>query len=113
MKNLRIFYSIGLIFFLAIFVFATFQKIKLFSNNTFSEAVYDNGVAYIIENDKVTEKNYKPNTDIKLKSGQNIYILHNDNSDFAYVVNFNRMLNQELFNLIFIIMFALLLRKEK
>jgi hypothetical protein len=113
MKKIKIFYIIGLIFFLSIFLFATLQKIKLFSNNTFSEAVYDNGLIYIIENEKVTEKNYKTNTDAPLKSGQNVYILHNEESEYAYVVNFNEIINQELFVLIFIIMFALLLRKEK
>lgn len=107
------FYYIGIIFFSLLLIFATYQKIRLFYENDFSSAKYDNGKVFVIKEDKITEENYIPYNSNGIKNGESIYILHNNNSEYAYIFDYNKILKEELFIIIFIFIFSFLIRFDK
>jgi hypothetical protein len=107
------FYYMGAIFFSLLLLFATYQKIRLFYENDFSNAVYENGQVFVVKDDKKTEEKYFPYNSSGIKNGESIYILHNNTSEYAYIFDYNEILKEELFIIIFIFIFSFLIRFDK
>lgn len=114
MSKHKILYIIGLIFFTCVFLAITFKNISLFSNNNLGRAVYDNGTAYLIVDNKVVDEPFRVYNQEKAINGSFVTVLYNKeiNNDFLYIVNYNLMLKDYFFMIIFISIFIYLIRKD-
>lgn len=111
-KKNKILYIIGFLFFLSLFIFSSIKKYDLFTNGEYAKGIYSNGFVFLYKNDSVTEENYRAITDTKIKEKTEVYFIYNKDNGSAYILNFNRIIKEELFIFIFMILFIVLIIKN-
>lgn len=112
-KKIKIFYIIGFLFFLSIFIFSSIKKVELFMNGEYSNGVYSNGFVFLYKDNIITEESYRAITDTSIKNNKEVYFIYNKTNGTAYILNFNRIIKEELFVFIFMILFIVLISKSR
>lgn len=111
-KKFNLFYVFGFLFFFTIFLIGTVKKVELLVNNTYAEGIYSNGFVYIYKEDKIVDKGYRAITDTKIKENKEVSFLYNIENESAYVLNYNRIIREEFFLLILMVLFLVLIIKN-